>query len=184
MLPQVPAQILQSPAVKRAWRAFVALQTHDFHQFFSLFEQSSVLEKRLLMKHMASVWSSAIHMVNKAFGKVDQFAMHELAQWMQLPSEIQARALCEAMNLSCFERPPPPAAPPTAESWENSSVSTTASAPSGYVKFKLTVLNEVLDKAAAQTLLRELAWKIHVNEIQASQRAGDLINGPLRNEGH
>lgn len=179
MLPQVPAKILQSPAVKRAWRVFVALQTQDFHQFFSLFQQSSVLEKRLMMKHVPIIWSSAIHMINKAFGKVDQFAMTELAQWTHLPSEIQAKALCEAMNLSCFERPPL-AATQTAESWESSTIST--SAPNGYVKFKLTVLNEMLDKSAAQKLLRELAWKIHLEEILSSQRATDVINGPAEKE--
>lgn len=177
MLPQVPATILQSPPVKRAWRVFVALQTQDIHQFFSHFKLCSVLEKRLMMKHMPSVWSSAVHMINKAFGKADQFAMHELAQWMVLPNEIQAKVLCEAMNLSCFEQPPPEA-PQTAESWEHSTISTATRTPSGFVKFKLTVLNEVMDKTAAHKLLRELAWNIHLEEILPSQRASDVVNGP------
>ncbi|RLN91534.1 hypothetical protein BBJ28_00015803 [Nothophytophthora sp. Chile5] len=189
-LRKLPPSLRNLPAVGRALRTFVALQTDAFHAFFGEFRAMTLLEQAAVLRHVPTVWTRSLHMLNKACGKQDRFPLEELARWLQLTdseSEGGGRAerLCNALNLQTQRLPPPPSPPKTssqvADSWEaddaldgcvatSSSASETSSSAVGFVQFKLAPLKEELDPEATRLLLHDLALQI---ERSASGEEGE-----------
>ncbi|RLN97604.1 hypothetical protein BBJ28_00011435 [Nothophytophthora sp. Chile5] len=190
-LRKLPSSLRNLPAVRRALRTFVALQTDAFHAFFTEFRAMTLLEQAAVLRHVPTVWTRSLHMLNKACGKQDRFPLEELARWLQLTdSESEggdggrAERLCNALNLQTQRLPPPPPPPKTssqvADSWEvddaldgcvtSSSASETSSSSVGSVQFKLAPLKEELDSEATRLLLHDLALQI---EGSASGEEGE-----------
>ncbi|EEY54853.1 serine protease family S01A, putative [Phytophthora infestans T30-4] len=84
MLLKLSSRLRQLPAVQRAARAFVALQTDDFHAFFVEFYNMNMLERAASLRHFLKIWTRSLRMINKGFGKQDRFPLEELARWMGL----------------------------------------------------------------------------------------------------
>lgn len=182
LLVKVPQHTRRSAQVKRALALFVALQTQDFHAFSANFQLSRPLEKSLLLKHLPQMWTLGVQMLNKAFGKQDQFRIDEFAQWLGLSGVDAARMLCDAMNL-CTEAPVPEAPSQASDNWEDADIQVPA-APvvrqsAGVIRFKVSPLNAEIDKVTIERLLLESAQRIHSEEICERQSASDLVLNKL-----
>lgn len=176
--------------MKRALKLFVALQIQDFHTFTRNFQASSPLEKSLALKHLPKMWTSGVQMLNKAFGKQDQFRIEEFVKWLGLSGADAARRLCEAMNLHT-EAPPAPVpetpqvTPPAAsDSWEDAEIQVppapvvpqpSTQAAFGFIRFKVAPLNAEIDKDTIEQLLVAAAQRIFLEEVHGFNSASDLI---------
>lgn len=177
--------------MKRALALFVALQTQDFHTFACNFQTSSPLEKSLLLKHLPKMWTSGVLMLNKAFGKQNQFRIEEFMKWLSLPGIDAAQRLCSAMNLHT-EAPPAPvlealpvSSPVASDSWEDADVQAPSApvgrqpppqpAAAGFIRFKVSPLNAELEKDTMERLLVDTAQRVFLEEVHGLHRACDLI---------
>ncbi|KAG7385767.1 Heme oxygenase 2 [Phytophthora pseudosyringae] len=180
MLLKVSPKLRRLPAVRRALRAFVALQTDDFLTFFAEFATMTLLEKAASLRHLSKVWTRSLRMVNKGFGKQDRFPLEELARWMNLAdpqSEGEggelAERLCNALNIQTQRHPPPPTRTDhtdVAESWEivgdlTKQVASLSVKPSsiGFAQFKLAPLHDQVDSEAVRHLLGDVALRIEAD---------------------
>ncbi|KAG6623418.1 Nuclear protein export factor [Phytophthora cinnamomi] len=187
MLLKLSPKLRKLDEVQRALRAFVALQTDDFHAFFAEFGAMSLLERAAALRHLPRVWDRGLRMINKGFGKQDRFPLEELARWMHLAdpnSEGEggelAERFCSAMNIQTQRHSPPPPPIPNhndevADTWEI--VDELVSSPSvkkpssiGFAQFKLAPLPDRMDPEATRPLLREV-----VNRIEATLAAKDAL---------
>ncbi|KAH7482344.1 SAC3 family protein B [Phytophthora ramorum] len=180
MLLKLSPKLRSLPAVQRALRAFVAVQTDDFHAFFAEFGAMTLLERAASLRHLSKMWTHSLRMINKGFGKQDRFPLEELARWMRLAdprSEGEggelAEKLCNGMNIQTQRHPPPP--PPArseqddvADSWEivddlaqpESSLSVAKPSSIGFAQFKLAPLHDQMDSGALRPLLRAVALQM------------------------
>lgn len=170
--------------MQRVTALFVALQTHDVWRVRALYAQASALEKSLVLRHLPSLWCAGVHVMNKAFGKLDKFELSELAQWLVLPGPDAVRELCSALSVHIEEKdaaaanavPSPPQAP--SESWEDS-VRTLpvppAALPTSVVRFKVAPLRPTIDDATKQSLLAAAAQCIYTTDLDGVARASDVV---------
>lgn len=183
MLVKVPRDVRRSLQVKQALTLFVALQTQDFHGFLRRFECATVLEKSLMLKHLPTVWRTAVQAMNKAFGKLDKFSLEEVAEWLRLGEADAARELCRAMELH-IEKAPVAATTASAlvplDNWEHATEQlppqSPVPVPTEFVRFKVAPLRVAdMDDATKQQLVAATAQRIHRNELMGCVTASDVI---------
>ncbi|KAE8901169.1 hypothetical protein PF005_g17914 [Phytophthora fragariae] len=185
MLLKLSPKLRQLPEVQRALRAFVALQTDDFHAFFAEFGAMSLLERAAALRHLPKVWDRGLRMINKGFGKQDRFPLEELARWVHLAhpdSEGEggelAERLCNAINIQTQRHPPPvqpltPSDNEVADSWEivdDLTLSVKKPSSIGFAQFKLSPLHERVDSEAVRLLLRDV-----VNRTEETLAASNAL---------
>ena len=165
LLAKLPRAVCRHPRVKRAVRLHLALQTGEFGAFLRLFQACSLLEQSLLLRHLPRVWTRALTMMNKAFGKQDTFALRELARWMALPSATDAHALCQALNLTVDGAP---------DAWGDDE---DGDVDCGGVRFKLSPMHDELDATVAARLVDAVCHAIFTRDVAGKRTATDLVLG-------
>ncbi|ETK82924.1 hypothetical protein F441_12024 [Phytophthora nicotianae CJ01A1] len=193
LLLKLSSKLRGLPMVQRALRAFVALQTDNFHAFFVEFNAMTVLERAASLRHYSKIWTRSLHMINKGFGKQDRFPLEELARWIGLVDQQSegeggelAESLCNALNIQTQRHPPPPSqtgSADVADSWEVDDLSdqvaslTVTKPPSiGFAQFKLAPLNDEIDSNTVQQLLQHVALRME-NEFIENGSTTELIMG-------
>uniref|UniRef100_H3HB61 SAC3/GANP/THP3 conserved domain-containing protein n=1 Tax=Phytophthora ramorum TaxID=164328 RepID=H3HB61_PHYRM len=174
MLLKLSPKLRSLPAVQRALRAFVAVQTDDFHAFFAEFGAMTLLERAASLRHLSKMWTHSLRMINKGFGKQDRFPLEELARWMRLAdprSEGEARSEQDDV----------------ADSWEivddlaqpESSLSVAKPSSIGFAQFKLAPLHDQMDSGALRPLLRAVALQMEkgLADKGALETTTELIMG-------
>ncbi|GMF58619.1 unnamed protein product [Phytophthora fragariaefolia] len=198
MLLKLSPKLRGLPEVQRALRAFVALQTENFHAFFAEFGAMSLLERAAALRHLPKLWDRALRLINKGFGKQDRFPLEELARWIHLAdpnSEGEggelAELICSAMNIQTQRYPPPPPltssdADEVADSWEVieglnqvSSISVKKPSSIGFVQFKLAPLHDRMDSEMVRQLVRNVANRVEAKD--ALLTTSELIMGQVSN---
>lgn len=194
MLLKLSSRLRQLPAVQRAARAFVALQTDDFHAFFVEFYNMNMLERAASLRHFLKIWTRSLRMINKGFGKQDRFPLEELARWMGLANPQSegdggelAEKLCDALNIQT-QRSSLPAhtrmgTTDVADSWEADGISDqlaslTVTNPFsiGCVQLKLKPLYDEIDPDTVRHLLHHVALRIEGDFAQKASTI-ELVMG-------
>ncbi|KAG2765513.1 hypothetical protein PC129_g9216 [Phytophthora cactorum] len=195
MLLKLSSKLRGRPPVQRALRAFIALQTDDFHAFFVQFNAMTMLERAASLRHFSKIWTRSLHMINKGVGKQDRFPLEELARWMCLADPQTegeggelAERLCNALNIQTQRHSP---RPPTrtnntdvADSWEivdqisDQVASLTMTKPSsiGFVQLKLAPLHDDVDSDTVRHLLHHVAFRTE-DDFAGKYSTTELIVG-------
>ncbi|DBA04427.1 TPA: hypothetical protein N0F65_010023 [Lagenidium giganteum] len=155
----------QSEQMKRALVVFVAFQTQDFHRFFRVFSQMTIFEKLLLLRHLPSVWTSTLSLINKAFGKIDKFQLAELAQWTHLNDIEHVDMLCTSLNVH-VERP--------TDAWDDQD-SSKPTESAYFAKFKVNPLKEDIEKLIQRKLIVHVAAIVFTGTSVAGMTSPYLV---------
>ncbi|KAL3670356.1 hypothetical protein V7S43_004666 [Phytophthora oleae] len=171
MLLKLSPNLRRLPVVQRALRSFVALQTNDFHAFFTEFNAMTLLERAVSLRHLPKVWTCSLRMMNKGFGKQDRFSLEEIARWVGLAdpqSEGEggelAERLCNALNIQTQRLPPQTRMNnDAADSWEVVDVTSVKPSSVGFAQFKLAPLHDQIDSEAVRLLLRDITVRFEAD---------------------
>jgi hypothetical protein len=178
ILAQISTKVLNHSTVRRALQLFIAIQVQDFYQFRRLFEKCTVLEKSLLIiRHLPLLWQQTLGMMNKAFGKQDQFPLSDISKWLLLDILEKetccswSQKLCQGMNISVTIETKNTQ---VMDAWvEDMSSLTTPTR--GYVNFKLSPIAEHCDQAVLHQVHRATVKQIFQLYIQQTCSAVELV---------
>ncbi|CAI5742282.1 unnamed protein product [Hyaloperonospora brassicae] len=100
----LPRFIVESSHVKFAMRVFVARQTGDYYQFFSLLREGTYLQSCLLSRYIPNVRSSALLRMNRSY-RSQTYPLEDLADLLCFDDVEHAYAVCREHQIEIIGHP-------------------------------------------------------------------------------
>uniref|UniRef100_M4C2H3 SAC3/GANP/THP3 conserved domain-containing protein n=1 Tax=Hyaloperonospora arabidopsidis (strain Emoy2) TaxID=559515 RepID=M4C2H3_HYAAE len=100
----LPHLIVESRHIKFAMRVFVARQTGDYYQFFSLLREATYLQSCLLSRYIPNVRSSALLRMNRSY-RSQTYPLEDLANLLCFDDIEHAYSVCHQHQIGILGRP-------------------------------------------------------------------------------
>ncbi|KAJ0390772.1 hypothetical protein P43SY_011882 [Pythium insidiosum] len=167
LMRQTAPTVLRSRCVQDALAAFVACQTRDFYGFGVVLRRLPALQQSLAARHMPFVAGFALRMMNKAYTKIDRFALDEVASIIGTAGADDAERLCQSLMVHVEKADASSSVPDT---WE-------AERLVASVRFKVSpVLQDDVPSDVEVELLKSYARRLHEHAIlKCGLSARDLV---------
>lgn len=94
----LPKMIFESPHVEFAMKVFVARQTGDYHQFFSLLRQATYLQACLMFRYLTNMRSVALQRMNRAY-RTQRISLTDLAELLCFDDVEHTESVCRQHGL-------------------------------------------------------------------------------------